>query len=380
MNDIYEYKARKYKHKYLKLKREYIAQGGMRGRITINKVLSYFDKEPLVIDKQKNKRIDNNNKASKEQQIFKKKLILLRDNIINIIEEFYKKDQILGNINYDNIFSNNKNFNFKINLITDINTTFKFNTDKPVDIINFENEKNNHVEEIKYYKNENEKDNIEHIQKIQNTNDIRQFCFKYFLNIDRIPKTYNVPVFKIYMKDIFKIIIQNNNSHPPILIWFYNLFKTQLSANQKDKYIIEHYIEDTYITKIELYNALETLGTDEKTFLKEFKIYFDKCVYNEKMHNNDTKYEMSNIFGYCIIIKPYIKNIDYYSLTILICKLYEEFTKYYVIVENITEDEDKYVQKLPGLFKNLKDQYYNHEIEKNTFLTQLNVIIDCIKD
>jgi len=380
MNDIYEYKARKYKHKYLKLKREYIAQGGMRGRITINKVLSYFDKEPLVIDKQKNKRIDNNNKASKEQQIFKKKLILLRDNIINIIEEFYKKDQILGNINYDNIFSNNKNFNFKINLITDINTTFKFNTDKPVDIINFENEKNNHVEEIKYYKNENEKDNIEHIQKIQNTNDIRQFCFKYFLNIDRIPKTYNVPVFKIYMKDIFKIIIQNNNSHPPILIWFYNLFKTQLSANQKDKYIIEHYIEDTYITKIELYNALETLGTDEKTFLKEFKIYFDKCVYNEKMHNNDTKYEMSNIFGYCIIIKPYIKNIDYYSLTILICKLYEEFTKYYVIVENITKDEDKYVQKLPGLFKNLKDQYYNHEIEKNTFLTQLNVIIDCIKD
>jgi len=380
MNDIYEYKARKYKHKYLKLKREYIAQGGMRGRITINKFLSYYDKEPLAIDKQKNKRIDNNNKASKEQQIFKKKLILLRDNIINIIEEFYKKDQILGNINYDNIFSNNKNFNFKINLITDINTTFKFNTDKPVDIINFENEKNNHVEEIKYYKNENEKDNIEHIQKIQNTNDIRQFCFKYFLNIDRIPKTYNVPVFKIYMKDIFKIIIQNNNSHPPILIWFYNLFKTQLSANQKDKYIIEHYIEDTYITKIELYNALETLGTDEKTFLKEFKIYFDKCVYNEKMHNNDTKYEMSNIFGYCIIIKPYIKNIDYYSLTILICKLYEEFTKYYVIVENITEDEDKYVQKLPGLFKNLKDQYYNHEIEKNTFLTQLNVIIDCIKD
>ena len=85
MNDIYEYKARKYKHKYLKLKREYIAQGGWMGRITINKFLSYNDKEPYEIDKKKKKLIDNSNKASTEQQNLKKKLILLKNDINQII-------------------------------------------------------------------------------------------------------------------------------------------------------------------------------------------------------------------------------------------------------------------------------------------------------
>ena len=33
MNDIYEQKARKYKYKYLKLKNEYIAEGGMLGML-----------------------------------------------------------------------------------------------------------------------------------------------------------------------------------------------------------------------------------------------------------------------------------------------------------------------------------------------------------
>ena len=339
--------------------------------------------------KKKKKLIDNSNKASTEQQNLKKKLILLKNDINQIIEEFYKKDQILGNINYNNIFINEKNYSYNINLITDINTKLKFNINNPVDIINFENKNNNYVKKIEYNKNKNENDNIKHIQKIQNINVIRQFCLPYFVNIKRIPKTYEIPNFKIYMKDIFNIIKYNNNSHPPILIWFYNLFKTQLSANQKDNedmikreggHIKKHEEENTYITKEELYNALETLGTDEKTFLKEFKTHFEMCVYNDTNHDKNTKHEMSNIFGYCIIIKPYIKNIDYYSLTILICKLYEEFTKYYVIVETTTKDEDKYVQKLPELFKNLKDQYNNHEIEKDTFLTQLDVIINLIKD
>ena len=80
MNDIYEHKAKKYKYKYLKLKREYIAEGGRP---------SYF----------KTKLNDND---INEQKI-KKFLEKLKKSIDSNITPLYDKGYILGNINLQNI-------------------------------------------------------------------------------------------------------------------------------------------------------------------------------------------------------------------------------------------------------------------------------------
>jgi hypothetical protein len=372
MTDIYEYKAKKYKYKYLKLKRENNVEGGWMGRKTINKYLSYKDIEPYKIDK--NKPIKHTEQVSTEQQTLKKKLILLRDNINNNINELYKNDNILGNINYNNILINEKKFLHKINLITNKNTTFIFNINNPFKIINI----NNPFNIINIINNKN----IDDINK-NNIDDIRKFCFSFFLDKKIFPKNYESPIFKDYMIYIFNKIEKNNSRYyPPILIWFYNLYKTQLSANQKEKqdmidkegkHIEPHKKEDTYITQDELYKALET---QEKHLVSEFKKYFETCVYINGKHNSNTPHPMCDIFGYCIVIKPYIKNIDYYSLTMIICELYEIFTTYYAIVEDTTINS----KRLPELFKELKEKFNNNLIEKDYFLKQLDLIISVIKD
>jgi hypothetical protein len=80
MNDIYEYKARKYKYKYLKLK-ELRGSGGKKSktkrtesttRLTVNKVRKFLNLELVSItEKEFNKVIDHRQKPT-NQQINKK--------------------------------------------------------------------------------------------------------------------------------------------------------------------------------------------------------------------------------------------------------------------------------------------------------------------
>ena len=86
MNDIYEQKARKYKYKYLKLKNEYIAEGGMFGMFNWGKKI-------------KTKLNDND---INEQNI-KKFLEKLKKSIDSNIIPLYDNGYILGNINLENI-------------------------------------------------------------------------------------------------------------------------------------------------------------------------------------------------------------------------------------------------------------------------------------
>jgi hypothetical protein len=59
----------------------------------------------------------------------------------------------------------------------------------------------------------------------------------------------------------------------------------------------------------------------------------------------------------------------------IIYELYKIFINYFVIVEN----RNKSTEGLPKLFENLKKKYYNHEIEKKSFLEDFDLIIDVIK-
>jgi hypothetical protein len=198
------------------------------------------------------------------------------------------------------------------------------------------------------------------------------------------------------MMRIFRIIKRNIFlPYPPILIWFYNLLNTQCEANKKDKldryneevkrygknaantnvgYLNSHNKEDTTISKDKLFEELKNLGTDQQSFIIEFKKDFEICL--SSSHYTDKKYDMDSIFGHCIVIQPYIKNIDYYVLTIIICKLYDEFTLYFKIVEDTT----KKLPRLPQLFTKFKDEFKNHSIDEISFFKNLNEIISVIKD
>jgi hypothetical protein len=79
---------------------------------------------------------------------------------------------------------------------------------------------------------------------------------------------------------------------------------------------------------------------------------------------------------------PYIKNIDYYSLAMIINYIYTKFIKYFPIVENPNPSDKKLpkISELPQLFENLVKQYNDNEIEKETFLEQFDKILSVIKD
>jgi hypothetical protein len=99
MNDIYEYKARKYKHKYLKLKREYLSKGGAFKK-TLKTLQNLFKNDPKeMTEKEKNEEIDHRQPASDEQTSFKNKLILLKQNIKEDIKlSLYDKNEGLEDL------------------------------------------------------------------------------------------------------------------------------------------------------------------------------------------------------------------------------------------------------------------------------------------
>jgi hypothetical protein len=414
MNDIYEYKARKYKHKYLKLKNEYISEGGVlkipkiqivtkkdiketvkatkegikkktkevkkKAKKGIKKVQKFFniksDLKPMS-DKEKSKPIDHTKPASDEQKNFKKNLNLLKTEIEKVISPLYKNNQILGNISFNDIFYKGKEkiningYNIQsIDIIISNEITFKINNNNPKNIITY--------------------------------NNIETTCSKYseyFKNIPRLYDNYQKIVrFEDFMIQMLDIIIIGKN-YPPILIWFKEIFNTEYETNKKNRqeeynetrkrygtkvadtnsgYLKTFSKEDNFITKNKLFEALDT----DKQFLsknvkEKFKEDFE-CL-SKKNHPGDDKisrYNMSDIFGYCIMTKPYIKNIDYYLLTMIICQLYESFTKYFKIVEDTT----KKLPRLPQLFQKFKDNFNNNSIDEMSFFENLNDIISVIKD
>ena len=284
MNDIYEYKARKYKHKYLKLKREYI--GGIPNlfgpKVTKNKheLLDskgqiYHNKDPTI-----------------EQVNFKKLLILLKKNITEKIEPLYNKQQILGNINSSIKKKNKIKFNINKKLLIDIN---KFDT------IN---------------------------------------------NIDDVNKIYD------------EIINRNKDYIPNILKCFFNIYL--------EKHV-KH--EEFIINKKDLFKSFSDceLNVYSTNALFTSKKNFDLHIENNKM--NDI---------YITFIKQFVKNIDYYALTKVICDLYDNYNKYNYTVENKVGDFN--LHELFTNFRNNFDSYLNNKILDNKyFIEQLDEIISVIK-
>jgi len=308
MNDIYEYKAEKYKYKYLKLKREYYGEGGLKGRKTINKIRNSLGAELLPIDNT-NKEIDHTKPASDEQKIFKQKLQILKKSIENDIVPLYKNNEIRGNINYysilycvidekknelKKIFYSRNTSNIK--LILNKKVTFKFDTNKKFDIKTIYGE---------------------HI----------------------VTHAWRIPHRENNMLHIYKIIneIDNRGNHPPILKWFYKLYNKKKDEQQKIrdeenkkrqkvggesipfKDVNTRITEDELFNELKLYlseknnNSLQIKNNNSLKIWKEFRIDFDKAF-----PKKETDYLMATIFSDCILDKLYIKNKTcLYGLSIL---------------------------------------------------------------
>jgi hypothetical protein len=342
MNDIYEYKARKYKHKYLKLKRKYSGEGGAFKK-TLKTLQNLFKNDPKeMTEKEKSEEIDHRQPASDEQTSFKNKLILLKQNIEKDIKlSLYDKNKILGNKVY-NLYTQDLNC-----ILSDLNT----------------------------------------IKCILNTNST--FSFNSLSM-----KTFDIGG-EINMLDMYKIYgeIKNNVYDPPILKWFFELLEIKsseeetkmLEANVKRRRegwgkdgIWTHKIQNTNITKKELFESLELFlknKENSKQILEDFTNDFKSVEISLSISDSKEGYRMNDIFNKCIRNKSYIKNIDFYSLTIYICKLYEIFTKYFKIVE----DTSKSQIRLPQLFKNFKEKFDNNSIEVESFFKDLDLIISVIK-
>jgi hypothetical protein len=357
MNDIYEYKARKYKYKYLKLKREYMGEGGAWGRVTKNKVRNILDMKLLPIDKSKIKEINNSKAASNEQKNFRKKLISLRnsidisDNINNII---------YGNIYYYDIFYHGNEplvFTDKMK---------KSNSKQAKLIINDEISLKIHK------KNKNEDKN--YINIIPNDISIVSYDISY----------------RKYLNYIFKKI--DTISYPPlILLHFCNIYKRNKSLQEEEWK--SNYNKPGHEHEYNFFNDVNTIVKDYQLY-KEFtdlneatkhKFYENLKKYNIKRGNKTDTYTMSDLFSFIFLqsndnpdnFHNCIKNIHYYSIAMIINHLYVNFTDFFIIVENTT---DKNSQQLPALFENLVKQYNNHEIEKVSFLEQFDKIISLIKE
>ena len=365
MNDIYEYKARKYKYKYLKLKRKYMDErdgGGSIFGYLVKKIYSNKDPKPIKTE-DKNKPIDHTQPASQEQKIFKQKLILLKESIINNIKLLYDNNKILGDKAYN---LSKQDYNC---ILSDLNTIKCIIDEKATFNLRSNQSFNIKIMCRKIYSTPYYGDNMEHIYNIYK---------------------------KIKENDIYK----NDGFVPPILKWFFELLEKKSEEKQKildqgntqriiearGKYkpsIWENRIENIGITKIELFNSLKSFLSEKISknninslkILKEFEEDFNKSV-NQTRFDENHEYLMCDIFSYCILFKPYIKNIDYYSLTMYICKLYEIFKEYFIIVEDISKSSIR----LPELFENFKEKFYDNSIDEKSFFEQLDLIISVIKE
>lgn len=376
MNDIYEYKARKYKYKYLKLK--YIAEGGVFEKIR-NKLGYNLGFNSIMTPIDKSKPIDHTQSASSEQKKFKQKLTYLRSNIKIHLEPY--PNTIYGNINYEDTFHHLENGNY---IKTGFNNFGLFSDSEYAGLIIDNNRR------IIFHKND-------------------------YININITDKNKNY--YMSYICDnIFNTrrgdYIQRISYAPPILKFFFDIYKSKRTAQEnilkqdnKNNFLNDNKIT---ITKEELFDELKNIDTPLLKFetdlkdsfnkpsnseldeiyiklkkptmslkiFKDFVNFFKENFFKEKGFKD--KYFMKDIFDSIIVKKenPYIKNIDYYSLAMIIYTLYTTFTNFFSIVEDTTKSSER----LPELFENLKKQYNDNEIVKVTFLEQLDLIISVIKE
>jgi hypothetical protein len=348
MNDIYEYKARKYKYKYLKLK--YIAEGGEKGRVTLNKIknkLGNYNLFSSVKPRDKNKLINNSKQATQEQKNFKDKLISLRKSIIDMNPILiYDND----NINYYDIFYNKKGkIEFTDKMKNDKYEQVKLIIDKNISLIINKGEGKG----IKI------NDNEEHLH----LKHISDHILKNKKNDENIVTNSHDPLYELLL--CFCRIFKNN----------YSTQKSSEEEKYKHNVQYKNYVfseQSTVVTEEELKNGFKDLNPHT------LEIFNNKFA---ELKNNQISgsYNMNRILLF--IYSNYYKNINYYSIAMIINNLYENFNEYFQIVETCIDcTTEKKSQALPGLFQSLKDDYNDHKITRDTFLAKLDVIIDTIKD
>jgi hypothetical protein len=215
--------------------------------------------------------------------------------------------------------------------------------------------------------------NKEIIGKINNIN----FTMNKFSIEDNTIETPGIVKSTDKVKDNIKILVNDekySDYYPPIIKCFYkidnnknkNITKTELfkllgicltsiAAKSRNEVILE---KDK--GKVDLFYQM---------LLKELLKLLDK--------NADVQYNMYNVYKLCI--QPFVKDIDYYALTKVICDLYDEYkiNNKDDAIKQIKTEKNNTIDELFGIFK---ANFLNNAINKNNFLTQLDDIIKVIKE
>ena len=339
MNDIYEYKARKYKHKYLKLKKQYIGEGGA------NDIENFFS----------NLFPNQNTKA-----IFESQKKLYNDNIANNKNSIKKlfnsflnsSNDIISIINLKN--KNNNKFIIQYNDDTDVSKIIKIINDLYDRLINFLSLIQDYNIKLSTFKDEIEKNNIKLTELYARnktleggdiTSDVTNFLkssgdfitsiflnpnpnpnpnpenkdtdykytdykfmkqYKYNNNIDAILDMISfqknkINFFKYSIEDLYHPFI--SDSSKIINFIFYTSFTNQLDNNNTEviKIINDHYNKITELKNlIQNYNInfLKLKDSIEKHYTELTKIYnLKKELYyrHDQLITDIKTYKIENI-------------------------------------------------------------------------------------
>ena len=327
MNDIYEQKAKKYKYKYLKLKRlkreiEYIGEGGMFEKV-YNDFLNLFGKktdtkaiEPKAIVYGEH----HNLPASDNQKQFRQTLVKLREKI-NLFLRPLHDTYIIGKIN---------------------NTDFT--TNEKIGLVDHTQIKDS-VSDTLYNK----------IKNIAKDPEYREFfppIIKCFFNIDNILNTQET----CYYSEKHKRKSNIYNTKKDCLIKILGKCLTSISAKSNNIAINEKEIE-----------------------IDKFSGYLLENLFKKLDQETDVHYDLYIVYTSLIRQNNYEKDIDYYALTKVICDLYDTYIKDNkddIIKENITKS-GRYTD---ASINNLKNTFLNNGITKDILITELNNIIEAIKE
>ena len=449
MIDIYAQKAKKYKYKYLKLKKQYIAKGG------VWKDLEKFI-EPLVTPV-----VEQVKQVTKQIEQFVKpvsQLVLLHN--INYEIEFVGKGTYGCIISPPLQFNNNNNINIKFN--TNINNIFTskeyvgkllscdnnaFN-DEYEQFINIEkiDKDANHRSKLifaAYMSNEELKENLiflcNNLQNEKTKEQIKQL-YKCLINPEKqiinssISKNYGYIIstrvgksFADHKLDEFKtdeiitilenlkesigdliqklyddesihgdIKFDNMTLDKKLKVYFIDFgFIQKYDDYEKLKQISRHQIypdildifikisnisvKNNKISKLELINRLNSKkfqkeGSIQSNLLKKTQLNFiDYSCFFHSLEDN-TKYSLEEFYTKCI--KPIIKNIDIYGLSLYI---YVLFIKIYKNTVPFNYDFNKDPNTLKILNELLINALYNNIDSPDELIIYLEAIINSIK-
>ena len=420
MNDIYAQKAKKYKYKYLKLKKEleggqeftFIGKGGfgciisppIKFNITdINEeiftskdyVAKLLSKEAFIDEKKEFEEIEDIDKEGKHrskliyaEQMSKEKLgdelgKISRNNETEQLRSCINEKKLLKQVSdsydatYGYIISTKVGTSFdKLNGYRYENENKKIIDNSKIDSIKLESCNEEDIKRIL----KNLKTSIEDlITKLYDNNFIHGDLKSPNITLD---KNYNVYFIDFgFMKKYDNLYYINgysqNENYPNILKTFFSIFPITTIPNKKSIFI-----NSDKITKFNLINQLNINKSRFKNVIEPRLLKYTELVYIDYsffFHSleDNTEYSPQQIYDMCI--EPIAKNIDIYALSLFIYQLFFNIFAGQSSFNLQIIDNEKMI-KINAIIKMLLiNVFYNNIDGPEELIIYLKAIIDTLE-